>query len=432
MPSAADPPMIEVERLTLGYGDTVVLENLDFTVPRGDVFAILGGSGSGKSTLLRALTGLEEPLRGTIRIAGAPPPREGPPCYGVLFQSGALFGSMTLAENVTLPLAKWTNLDRTAMDTIVRSKLRLVGLEGFENHLPAEISGGMKKRAGIARALALDPPLLFLDEPSAGLDPVTSAELDDLIATLNANLGMTTIVVTHELRSIFAISSHCIMLDGRTHCIDALGRLGLRTRATRSGEEFIDPRLRVQLASAGITGVRFIQTDFFDPERYPPPRLPFEPPWNYVPSAPSTLKNVEEAAVEIMNRLPVLADRAKDALADVKKTLASIDRLAADLAGEDGSFKQALQELRTAAARVDKALDEAKLGATAASIRDASASVGQAAAGVNDAREELQASLRAVGEALESVRTLADSLERDPSMLLRGPRADGAVPARSR
>jgi len=147
--------------------------------------------------------------------------------------------------------------------------------------------------------------------------------------------------------------------------------------------------LRVHLASAGITGVRFIQTDFFDPERYPPPRLPFEPPWNYVPSAPSTLKNVEEAAVEIMNRLPVLADRAKDALADVKKTLASIDRLAADLAGEDGSFKQALQELRTAAARVDKALDEAKLGATTASIRDASATVGQAAAGVGEAREEL-------------------------------------------
>jgi phospholipid/cholesterol/gamma-HCH transport system ATP-binding protein len=140
--------MIEVERLTLGYGDTVVLENLDFTVPRGDVFAILGGSGSGKSTLLRALIGLDEPLRGTIRIACSPPRREGPPGYGVLFQSGALFGSMTLAENVTLPLAKWTNLDRNAIDTIVRSKLRLVGLEGFENHLPAEISGGMKKRAG--------------------------------------------------------------------------------------------------------------------------------------------------------------------------------------------------------------------------------------------------------------------------------------------
>ena len=197
--------MVEAEHLSVGYGDSVVLENLDFSVPRGDVFAILGGSGSGKSTLLRALIGLEEPLRGTIRIAGEALAREGPPAYGVLFQSGALFGSMTLAENVTLPLAKWTRLDRHAIDAIVRSKLRLVGLEGFENHLPAEISGGMKKRAGIARALALDPSLLFLDEPSAGLDPVTSAELDDLIATLNHSLGMTTVIVTHELRSIFAI-----------------------------------------------------------------------------------------------------------------------------------------------------------------------------------------------------------------------------------
>src|SRR2546428_9614156 len=133
-----------------------------------------------------------------------------------------------------------------------------------------------------------------------------------------------------------------------------------------------------------------------------------------------------------MNRLPVLADRAKDALADVKKTLASIDRLAADLAGEDGSFNQALQELRTAAARVDKALDEAKLGATAASVRDTAASVGQAAAGVSDAQEELQASLVALPEALESLRTLADSLERDPSVLLRGPHGDGAAPARTR
>src|SRR5262249_14564290 len=182
---------------------------------------ILGGSGSGKSTLLRALIGLEEPLHGTIRIAGAPPRREGAPCYGVLFQSGALFGSMTLAENVSLPLRKWTTLDRHAIDTIVRSKLRLVGLEGFENHLPAEISGGMKKRAGIARALALDPSLLYLDEPSAGLDPVTSAELDDLIATLNTSLGMTTVLVTHELRSIFAIVKHCIMVDGRQRTIIA-------------------------------------------------------------------------------------------------------------------------------------------------------------------------------------------------------------------
>src|SRR5438132_2223115 len=238
MPSAAEQSMIEVEHLAVGYGDTVVLENLDFTVFRGDVFAIRGGSGSGKWALLRALIGLHEPLQGTLRIAGAPPPREGPPCYGVLFQSGALFGSMTLAENVTLPLAKWTNLDRTAMDTIVRSKLRLVGLEGFENHLPAEISGGMKKRAGIARALALDPPLLFLDEPSAGLDPVTSAELDDLIATLNASLGMTTVIVTHELRSIFAIVRNCIMLDGRARGIIARGE----PAALRDGSA--EPRVR--------------------------------------------------------------------------------------------------------------------------------------------------------------------------------------------
>ena len=214
--------------------------------------------------------------------------------------------------------------------------------------------------------------------------------------------------------------------------VDALVRLGLRTGAPKSVEEFIAPNLRVQLASAGITGVRFIQTDFFDPERYPPPHLPFEPPWNYVPSTPSTLKNVEEAAIEIMNRLPVLADRAKDTLADVKKTLGSIDRLAADLGAEDGSFNRALQELRTAATRVDKAIDDAKFGATTASIRDTSASVGQAAAGLSDAREELQASLVALREALESVRTLADSLERDPSVLLRGPHGDGVAPARSR
>jgi len=214
--------------------------------------------------------------------------------------------------------------------------------------------------------------------------------------------------------------------------VDALVRLGLRTRAPKSGEEFIPPNLRVQLASAGITGVRFIQTDFFDPERYPPPKLPFEPPWNYVPSARSTLKNAEEAAIEILNQLPVLADRAKDTLADVKKTLGSIDRLVADLGAEDGSFNQALRELRAAATRVDGALDEAKLGATTASFRDTAASVGQAAAGVSDAQEELQASLVALREALESVRTLADSLERDPSVLLRGPHGDGATPARSR
>ena len=209
--------------------------------------------------------------------------------------------------------------------------------------------------------------------------------------------------------------------------VDALVRLSLRTHAPTSEEEFIDPRLRVQLASAGITGVRFIQTDFFDPERYPPPHLPFEPPWNYVPSAPSTLKNVEESAVEVLNRLPLLADRAKDTLAELRKTLGSIDRVAADLGAEDGSFNRVLHELRAAAARIDRALDDAKVGATTASVRNSAASVEQAAAGVSDAREELQTSLVALREALESVRTLADSLERDPSVLLRGPHGDGAA-----
>jgi len=245
MPSDAEP-IIAVEQVAVGYGERVVLGDLDFTVPRGDVFAILGGSGSGKSTLLRNLIGLETPLRGTIRIAGAPPRHEGAPTYGVLFQSGALFGSMTLAQNVALPLAKWTTLDRRAIDTIVRSKLRLVGLEGFENHLPAEISGGMKKRAGIARALALDPPLLFLDEPSAGLDPVTSAELDDLIATLNTSLGVTTVIVTHELRSIFAIVKQCIMVDGRKQRIVARGEpAALRDDSPDPHvRAFFDPRRR--------------------------------------------------------------------------------------------------------------------------------------------------------------------------------------------
>jgi phospholipid/cholesterol/gamma-HCH transport system ATP-binding protein len=203
-----------VSGVALGFDGVVLLENIDFQVRRGEIFAILGGSGSGKSTLLRHMIGLAVPMRGEILVDGAPPElgSHAPDC-GVLFQSGALFGSMTLGENVALPLETWTDLPRHAIDAVVKSKLRLVGLGGFEDHMPSELSGGMKKRAGIARALALEPELVYLDEPSAGLDPITSAELDELLLTLNRGLGTTLVLVTHELASIFAIAERCIMLD---------------------------------------------------------------------------------------------------------------------------------------------------------------------------------------------------------------------------
>jgi paraquat-inducible protein B len=212
--------------------------------------------------------------------------------------------------------------------------------------------------------------------------------------------------------------------------VDTLSRLGLHV--PQRGEQFIDPNLRVQLASAGITGVRFLETEFFDPERYPPPQLPFTPPWNYVPSVPSTLKSIEEAAVEIANRLPPLEDHARDALADLHTTLGSIDRLAVGLHADDGSFNQLLVRLREAATRVETALDDAKVGPTTASVRDTAGAIGQTASGIGDEREELHASLVALREALESARALADALERDPSTLLRGQRADGALPLKTR
>jgi phospholipid/cholesterol/gamma-HCH transport system ATP-binding protein len=217
--------LIRVRDLTVGWANHVLLRGADFDIERGDVFIILGGSGCGKSTLLRYLIGLETPVAGTISIAGIGAPRlEGAqPEYGVMFQSGALFSSMTVGENVGFALQEWTDLPTEAINAIVKAKLALVGLEGAEDKLPAELSGGMKKRAAIARAMAFEPNLIFLDEPSAGLDPVSAAELDDLIVALNRGLGLTVVMVTHELESIFKVGKRCIMLDKESKSIIASG-----------------------------------------------------------------------------------------------------------------------------------------------------------------------------------------------------------------
>jgi phospholipid/cholesterol/gamma-HCH transport system ATP-binding protein len=223
-------PHIQVNDLTMAYGDFVVQRDLTFTINHGDIFIIMGGSGCGKSTLLRHMVGLKTPAKGSVLYEGtsfwdadeesqAKLMRQ----FGILYQSGALWSSMTLAENVALPLTTYTDLAPDAIADIVALKLALVGLSGFEDYFPSEISGGMRKRAGLARAMALDPAILFFDEPSAGLDPISAHLLDELIVELRESLGATVVIVTHELASIFAISNNSVFLDPETKTMIATG-----------------------------------------------------------------------------------------------------------------------------------------------------------------------------------------------------------------
>ncbi len=224
------PPHIEVRNLTMAYGDRIIQKDVNFTIDRGQVFVIMGGSGCGKSTLLRHMIGLNLPAQGEVLYSGedfwsASPTRQMNmiKLFGVLYQGGALWSSMTLGENIALPLQQYTDLTEETIREIVSFKLSLVGLAGFESYLPAELSGGMQKRAGLARAMALDPEILFFDEPSAGLDPISAAHLDDLILELCDELGTTVVVVTHELASIFKIADNAIFLDAESKTAIAQG-----------------------------------------------------------------------------------------------------------------------------------------------------------------------------------------------------------------
>jgi len=223
-------PIIEVKDVGVVYGDNTILEKITFDVYPGEILVIVGGSGSGKSVLLRQITGLEKPTTGTVIVQGQDltsanndEKRKIQKKFGILFQSSGLFASMTIAENISLLLESFTDLSEDEISDIIDIKLRAVGLDGFRNYLPSEISGGMKKRAALARALALDPDILFFDEPSSGLDPVTAASLDNLIKSLNESLGATMVVVSHDLASIGNIAHRVILLDKETKGIIAQG-----------------------------------------------------------------------------------------------------------------------------------------------------------------------------------------------------------------
>jgi phospholipid/cholesterol/gamma-HCH transport system ATP-binding protein len=251
--------VITVENLTMAYGDFLIQRDLNFTVNRGDIFVVMGGSGCGKSTLLMHLIGLQTPAKGLIFYgeqdfwrANARQREQIMRRVGVLFQSGALLSSMTLAENIALPLMEFTSLTSRQIAKMVSYKLALVGLAGFEDYYPSEISGGMQKRAGLARAMALDPEILYFDEPSAGLDPISAKLLDDLIKGLRDSLGATVVMVTHELASIFAIGTNSIFLDPESKTAIAAG-----------------PPRQMLAESSDERVIRFLTRD--NPKAEPPP-----------------------------------------------------------------------------------------------------------------------------------------------------------------
>ena len=239
---------ITVTDLTMAYGDFVIQHDLSFSVNHGDIFIIMGGSGCGKTTLLKHLIGLIEPAAGDVYFGEDNYWKSGPvkqqqikQRFGVMFQAGALWSSMTLAENIALPLNEYTELNAAQIKDVVAFKLALVGLAGYENYYPAELSGGMRKRASLARAMALDPEILFFDEPSAGLDPISARRLDDLILELRDSLGTTVVIVTHELASIFAIGNNSVFLDAESRTMIATGD------PKKLRNESNDPRIRAFL-----------------------------------------------------------------------------------------------------------------------------------------------------------------------------------------